>query len=1035
MKKGTLAEKMFSRGSALILVVVVASLLAIVGMMFVMVARIDKTATAALSDDRELRFAIDTVIAGISSELVLDSPGMAGQEYYDYAGSWIEIDPGPDATPGTEDDIRIQMSVDPWLASLEPDVDPNGTPLDGTDDFYYWRQISDVTGYLRDRQFATQFVKVDPPGAWQRVPEYSEIVLDANGLLYPNAADDGITSIELRGQWADADGDGILDSKWIELDELQWVDPDGAAGPGQGIHAANGVTTSKGKSIYAAIRIIDKSSMINVNTAYKFDPNDPNVVSQDIDGSSQMQINLDGLAVRPDDVNEIHFTQPLALSPARYDSNSPPARRTFQENMIWPLDRVPSNDNFVPFDISDELDLRYRYLIDSQAYTRLEYLWEYTVGGAVDDLLAVPYDGAKDRGFSDWTHRVPFPNDPNLDRRHLLTTYNVDRVIDPWGDKMLNVNRDHADIDVGEPNYLSAAFAARDLYDAMLAGVDPDPDVTPPDELTELKARFAQLAVNLVDFADEDPNVTFFEPNDPNIGALYFGFDAQPFITEVACDIDTYPETGRNYFAVELYNPFDCNVPLYEYELLVTDPHDCNDPTVIGFSETDVIPPRSCFVVSNFLRAFSIYVPSDPNAPRNLMQDSRLVLFGLYESPQNRDVPVVDIRNRPNKALPPIYTGNTWHRDLHLRRVVDVGEPSDPDLQWIYVDKQQIPAELFMPGNERHFGRDVRGWHVVYQTMEEFNIYRRTRIRSHGDLGRRNRSWNFAELYFDENDGHHFSFFLPNPLSPDAKLITIGDIPQILTVGPGIYCGQTIGRQLMQTSPDNEYLVRLDLENPRHSNIFRHLTVMDPADHGHDRDETRLKGRININTAPWYVIAQLPWVSEELAQAIVAYRDKLAIAPGLDYTGPAGRSEAVKGRIDPGYEPEDIREEPGFATIGELNFVIDSNDANDPNYTIARYASHFRSDGQDLPGYPDLTTDGLISGDGVTDDFEERDVIFSRISNLVTVRSDVFAAYILVRIGVDGPQKRAIAILDRSGVNSPTDQVKIIALHYVPDPR
>jgi len=210
---------------------------------------------------------------------------------------------------------------------------------------------------------------------------------------------------------------------------------------------------------------------------------------------------------------------------------------------------------------------------------------------------------------------------------------------------------------------------------------------------------------------------------------------------------------------------------------------------------------------------------------------------------------------------------------------------------------------------------------------------------------------------------------------------------------------------------------------------------MDPADHDHDRDETRLKGRININTAPWYVIAQLPWVSEELAQAIVAYRDKLAIAPGLDYSGPAGRSEAVKGRIDPVYEPNDIREQPGFATIGELNFVIDSNDANDPNYTIAKYASHFRPDRQDLPGYPDLTTDGQFSGDGVTDDFEERDVIFSRISNLVTVRSDVFTAYILVRIGVDGPQKRAIAILDRSGVNSPEDQVKIVALHYVPDPR
>ena len=81
-------------------------------------------------------------------------------------------------------------------------------------------------------------------------------------------------------------------------------------------------------------------------------------------------------------------------------------------------------------------------------------------------------------------------------------------------------------------------------------------------------------------------------------------------------------------------------------------------------------------------------------------------------------------------------------------------------------------------------------------------------------------------------------------------------------------------------------------------------------------------------------------------------------------------------------------------------------------------------------GFPDLTPT-----DGAGDDFEERDVIFSRISNLVTVRSDVFTAYILVRIGRDGPQKRVIAILDRSGVDSPDDKVRIIALHPVPDPR
>ena len=40
-------------------------------------------------------------------------------------------------------------------------------------------------------------------------------------------------------------------------------------------------------------------------------------------------------------------------------------------------------------------------------------------------------------------------------------------------------------------------------------------------------------------------------------------------------------------------------------------------------------------------------------------------------------------------------------------------------------------------------------------------------------------------------------------------------------------------------------------------------------------------------------------------------------------------------------------------------------------------------------------------------------MLFTRVSDLVTVR-DVFTAYILVRIGVNGPQKQVMAILDRS---------------------
>ncbi|MHC4160162.1 MAG: hypothetical protein ACYSSO_13910, partial [Planctomycetota bacterium] len=65
------AHKIFSQdtvsaGSALIMAVVLTSLLALVGVLFVMVARVDRIATSAISENRELNFAVETVVAKIS---------------------------------------------------------------------------------------------------------------------------------------------------------------------------------------------------------------------------------------------------------------------------------------------------------------------------------------------------------------------------------------------------------------------------------------------------------------------------------------------------------------------------------------------------------------------------------------------------------------------------------------------------------------------------------------------------------------------------------------------------------------------------------------------------------------------------------------------------------------------------------------------------------------------------------------------------------------------------------------------------------
>ncbi len=54
----------------------------------------------------------------------------------------------------------------------------------------------------------------------------------------------------------------------------------------------------------------------------------------------------------------------------------------------------------------------------------------------------------------------------------------------------------------------------------------------------------------------------------------------------------------------------------------------------------------------------------------------------------------------------------------------------------------------------------------------------------------------------------------------------------------------------------NEARLRLDLRKERYSTLLNYLTVIDPDDHGHQTEETRVKGRININTAPAFVLEQ-----------------------------------------------------------------------------------------------------------------------------------------------------------------------------------
>jgi hypothetical protein len=257
---------------------------------------------------------------------------------------------------------------------------------------------------------------------------------------------------------------------------------------------------------------------------------------------------------------------------------------------------------------------------------------------------------------------------------------------------------------------------------------------------------------------------------------------------------------------------------------------------------------------------------------------------------------------------------------------------------------------------------------------------------------------------------------------------------------------RTVGEKVLFASiakaenfDQDEDFIRLNLADPLYTTLFNYITVFDPRVDGIDNDgdgfgrgrdidpdELKVPGRINVNTAPYFVIAQLPWMTNGIARAVVEYRDMRDTYPNRRNALETELRSQLGYQIWRNYIRNDDPEDRGFASIGELNLVADyPPDAS----SIWEYALELGP-----TGFPDLTG-AYVSDDRAIDDFEERDLIFARISNLVTARSDVFTAYMLVRLGADGPQKRVMAILDRSDVYTDTGRPKVLAVHDVSYPR
>jgi hypothetical protein len=195
---------------------------------------------------------------------------------------------------------------------------------------------------------------------------------------------------------------------------------------------------------------------------------------------------------------------------------------------------------------------------------------------------------------------------------------------------------------------------------------------------------------------------------------------------------------------------------------------------------------------------------------------------------------------------------------------------------------------------------------------------------------------------------------------------------------------------------------------------------------GQNELTTPVEGLVNVNTAGWRVLAAVPFappstpavpgtvkLNEMIAKSIVYYRDNADPATGTPH-GP-------------------------FASLFELNRVPIYTNVFDPSTFQGFFQDAWKGasdhDADDADG--DLSPAGVGITDAVRNDFKEKSLMVNRVSNLLTLRSDTFTAYILVQgwrnagsanATLDG-QRRLAFIVDRSRV---TATKKTPAVYNVP---
>ncbi len=933
------------RGSVLLLVVGLLTILAMLGSTLLIVARVERKTSDAIATSAPLSGVAESVLTRLRADRLAD--------LYIDPGSWDYDDPGHEQDYWTDDLVygeanswheRIDYpadNVDRALAAFEPYQDAN----DGNR--WKWRHLSDLTGDVEADNVA--------------------LMIDIDGEMLANP-----DLIDTDGFWA-VDSESI----WIK-------DDTGAPCFGDALLFPSGIKDRDGEEYLVAVRMIDASGLVNANIAYTPIP---------VEGGKWfMPISDIAVNMLPDGPN------PFDLDQARNNVGNAWEYSLYYSREAHVRPRPgPDELDYTPFDVTDLLALGWGG----------RSLEPPTAVGRLTEILG---------GKGKWSFNNP---------RRYLTTHSASRIFIPKP-----VREDPTELEINETEYdqiykvdliFDPAYETREeafkrlyrgfynLFDQSGIAIDPE----------RLKKVAAQLAVNAIDFQDEDSEITRIEPKALPGGVSIdtdpvYGVERQPFITEATYTIERNPITlllDKTYYAIELYNPYVKPIDLEDFYLQMGTDNPVKLSGSIGNNDLLVIVNDSAVEYDGDHLLLS---QLDLARPVRLLREVGTDEYAVLDRVTPKAFLISgDPNTDPNKY---IASGDTGARTGRIRRA---DEPADA---------------AYMYGFEDEFGVAT----VLYERKSDPPDSVPALDDSGNDLGKAN-----------EISAADFS---PEPTpSPiyvrNDRFINVAEVNRLLSVGPGDL--STAGNYSALTERLAAYPTSVRPYNVAYLGFYplgsgergpragclasEYFTIASPMNDGLDndgdfdapdyRDETEtnyhftgdpdalekrplsggediLHGLININTAPMAVLECLPSLSgltelddikdadrRALAAEIIAYRDKLANPDGNDYSGSRTAPSL------PIYIRSNLPTGIAFRSAGEIVLPLAIWVENQGPGSIEPYDNNGPAKNYSIA---DSDSDDGLPANTLAGDLTKRYVLYSRMSNCITVRSDVYIAYIAV---------------------------------------